>query len=105
MSGDLGVGVGRDANARTAGTGERWRLALSAKAGANAPDLRASPLAKGDALLHRGRQGPGWLGGVVAQGIMPYRHGTIDTRLQVFQPPQRADNLMADLVDPRSVTT
>ena len=30
---------------------------------------------------------------------MPCGHGAIDTRLQVSQPPQRADNPMADLLD------
>ena len=52
---DLGVGVqGKPMYAGTAGTCERWRLALVAKARADAPDLLASPLPKGDALLHLG---------------------------------------------------
>jgi hypothetical protein len=72
-----------------------------AKAGANTPDLLASSLAKGDALLHRGRQGPGQLGGIVAQGIMPRGHGDIHPRLQVSPPPQRANDPMADLLDHR----
>ena len=66
MGRDLGVGVqGKALHAGTAGTGQRGRLTLVAKAGANAPDLLASPLAKGDALLHRGRHGAGEFGGVV----------------------------------------
>jgi hypothetical protein len=67
MGGDLGVGVERKAvDAGTACPGERGRLALSAKAGANAPHALASPLAKGDALLHRGGHGAGEFGYVIA---------------------------------------
>ena len=49
-------------DADTAGSGERGRLACGTEARAEAPDFLASPLAKGEALLHGGRQGPGQLG-------------------------------------------
>jgi hypothetical protein len=68
MGGDLGVGVERKAlHAGTAGTSKRKRLALGAKARTHAPNLLASSLAKGDALLHRGHHGAGQLGGVIDQ--------------------------------------
>ena len=50
VRGDLGIGVQRKAlHAGTAGTGERWRLALGAKACANAPHLLPRAFATGDA--------------------------------------------------------
>jgi hypothetical protein len=57
-----------------------------AKACANAPDLLASPLAKGDALLDGGRQGTGELGRVVAQGVIAGGRRRVEARLQVSQP-------------------
>src|SRR5215468_5724173 len=49
------VGVqGKALDAGTAGTGERWGLALVAKPRAHAPDPLAGPLPPRDALLHRG---------------------------------------------------
>jgi hypothetical protein len=60
MGGDLGVGVqGEPVDAGTEGAAQERALALGAKARANAPDLLSSPLAKGDALLHRGGHGSG----------------------------------------------
>jgi len=44
-------------HAGTAGTCERACLVRVAKARAEAPDLLASPIPEGDALLHRGRYG------------------------------------------------
>jgi hypothetical protein len=76
MGRDLGVGMqGKALHAGTAGTRERGRLALAAKARADAPDLLASPLAKGEALLHGGRQGPGELGRIIDQRIISRGHG------------------------------
>src|SRR5262249_50321087 len=44
---DMGVGVQRKPlDAGTVGTGERWRLTLVAKPGANTPHLLAGPLAE-----------------------------------------------------------
>jgi hypothetical protein len=55
MGWDVGVGVhGKALHAGTAGTRQRGRLAVHAKAGAHAPHLLPGPLAKGQALLHRG---------------------------------------------------
>jgi hypothetical protein len=66
MGGDLGIGVqGKALDAGTAGTGQCGRLAVHAKARAEAPDFLTSPLAKGEALLHGGRQGPGEFGRVI----------------------------------------
>jgi hypothetical protein len=58
-------------HAGTAGTWERGRLAHVAKSRAEALDLLASLLPKGDALLHRGRHGTGELGFVTHQGSKP----------------------------------
>jgi len=100
MGGDLGVGVERKAlHAGTAGTGKRGRLALGAKACANAPNLLASSLAKGDALLHRGRHGAGQLGGVIDQRIISRGHGDVEARFQVPELPQFANDAPADLLD------
>ena len=88
MGGDLGVGVqGKALHARTAGT--------------NAPDLLSSPLAKGEALLHRGGHGAGELGSVVTQGVIACRHSGIEARFQVPQLAELADDPMADLRDDR----
>jgi hypothetical protein len=100
MGGDLGVGVERKAlHAGTAGTGKRGRLALGAKARANAPDLLASSLAKGDALLHRGRHGAGQLGGGIDQRIIAGRHRGIAARFQVSQVAQCTDDAPTDVLD------
>jgi hypothetical protein len=62
MCQDLGVGMqGKALHAGTAGTSKCWGLALIAKPRADAPDLLASPLPKGDALLHGGHHGTGEL--------------------------------------------
>src|SRR5262249_17445272 len=80
---DLGVGVERKAlHTGTAGPRERGRLALAATARADAPDLLASSLATGDALLHRGGHGTGELGCVIDQRIISRGHGGDDARFQ-----------------------
>jgi len=100
MGGDLGGGVERKAvDAGTACPGERGLLALVAKACANMTDLLASPLPKGDALLHRGRQGPGELGGVIDQRIIACLHHGVETRFEVPEMAELADDSMADLLD------
>ena len=106
MGGDLGVGVERKAlYASTAGTGQRRRLACVAKACANAPHPLASPLAKGNALLHRGRQGAGEFGGVIDQRIMAGRHPSIDARFQASQAAQCTDDTPPDVLDHGGVRT
>jgi hypothetical protein len=66
MGRDLGSGVqGKALHAGTAGTGKRGRLALVTQSRANALDLLASPLPKGDTLLHRGRHSTGEHGRIV----------------------------------------
>ena len=93
MGGDLGVGMqGKALHARTAGTRECGLLALIAKARANASHVLSSPLAKGDALLHRGRHGAGELGSVIDQRIIAGSHRRVEARLQVSQPPQYTDD-------------
>ena len=62
------------------------------------PDLLSSPLAKGEALLHRGGHGSGQLGGVIAQGIIPAGHGGLYAHLQIPQPAERADHTPTDLL-------
>ena len=80
---DLGVGVERKAlHTGTAGPRERGRLALAAKARADAPDLLASSLATGEALLHRGGHGTGEFGCVIDQRIISRGHGGDDARFQ-----------------------
>ena len=100
MGGDLGVGVQRKAmDAGTAGTGERGRLALGAKARADAPHRLPRAFAKGDTLLHRGRHGPGELGCVIDQRVISCGHGDVETGFQVSELPQFADDAPADLLD------
>jgi len=78
-------------HAGTAGTRQHGRLAIHTTPGAHAPHLLPCPLAKGQALLHRGRQGLSELRRVIAPGIMPRGHHVIRASLQVSQPPQRAE--------------
>src|SRR5262245_23108114 len=100
MGGDLGVGVqGKALDAGTAGPRQRGHLALGAKACANAPHPLASSLAKGDALLYRGSHGAGEFGSVIDQRIIAGGYRRVEARLQVSQPPQRAADSMADLLD------
>ena len=100
MGGDLGVGVQRKAmDAGTAGTGKRWRLGLGAKARADTPHLLARAFAKGDTLLDGGRHGPGELGCVIDQRVISCGHGDVETRFQVSELPQCADDAPADLLD------
>src|SRR5262249_45154353 len=83
---NVGVGVQRKPlDAGTVGTSQRRHLTLGAKAGANAPDLLAGPLPKSNALLYRGRQGTGQLGGVIHQGVIAGRHRGVATRFEVPQ--------------------
>ena len=88
---DLSVGVqGKPVDAGTAGTCECGRLALVTKSRTDAPDLLSGPLSTGDALLHRGRQGPGELWGVIHQGVKACCHRGVETRLLhqlLAQPP------------------
>src|SRR5205823_4741317 len=54
---------------------------------------------KGDALLHRGRQGPGEFGRVITQGVIACGRSRGRARLQVSQPTQHADDPPAALLD------
>ena len=83
------------------GAAQERALALGAKARTNAPDLLSSPLAKGDALLHRGGHGSGQLGGVIAQGIIVGGHSRVEASLQGSQLVELAHDPMADLRDDR----
>src|SRR5439155_3958290 len=62
----------------------------------------ASPLATGDALLHRGRHGARERRLVVPQRIIPGGQGGLHAGLQIPQPTQRTDDASADLLDDRS---
>jgi hypothetical protein len=100
MRWDLGVGVqGKAVDAGTTGAAEGWLLACSANPRADAPDLLASPLATGEALLHRGHHGAGELRGVIDQRIIPRGHGGAETRFQVSQVAQLTDDPPADLLE------
>jgi hypothetical protein len=88
---------GKALYAGTAGTSECWRLALVAKPRAEAPDLLAGPLLKGDALLYGGRQGTGEFGRVITQGVIACGRSRVNARLQVSQPTQHADDAPTDL--------
>jgi hypothetical protein len=70
-----------------------------AKPRADAPDLLASPLPKGDTLLHRSGHRAGELRRIVAQGIISRGHGGIDACLQVSQVAQCTDDPPTDLLD------
>jgi hypothetical protein len=106
MGGDLGVGVqGKAVDAGTTGAAEGGRLACSANPRADAPDLLASPLATGEALLHRGHHGAGERRGVIDQRIIPRGHGGAETRCQVSQVAQLTEDPPADrLEDCRNIS-
>src|SRR5712691_3852267 len=102
MGWDLGVGMqGKPVDTSTTGTGECGMFPCIAKPRADAPDLLAGPLPKGDALLDGGRQGTGQLGRVITQGVIACGRSRVNARLQVSQPTQRADDPPADLRDDR----
>jgi len=97
---DLGVGVHRKPlHAGTVGACQHGRLALRAKARADAPDLLAHPFPTGDALRDRGRQGTGERGFVLHQGVIACRHRRIATRFEVPQTAELADDPMADFLN------
>jgi hypothetical protein len=66
-----------------------------------APHLLPRAFAKGDALLHRGRHGTGQLRRVITQGVIACGRRSVEARLQVSQPTQRADDPPADRRDDR----
>jgi hypothetical protein len=60
MGRNMGIGVqGKAVYAGTTRTAQGGGLAFGAKARANPPDSLTGTLTKGNALLHRGRQGSG----------------------------------------------
>ena len=98
MGGDLGVGVQREAmDAGTAGTGERGRLALGAKARADTPHLLPRAFAKGDTLLDGSRHGTGELGCVIDQRIISRSYRGVEASFQVPELPQLADDAPTNL--------
>src|SRR5262252_3212481 len=100
MRGDVGVGVLRKpVDAGTAWTAQEKALALGANARAHAPHLLPRSFAKGDALLHRGRQGAGELRCVVPQGVIACLHSGVEARFQIPELPQCADDTSADFLD------
>ena len=86
----------------TAGACQRGALTLVAKACANAPDLLAGPLPKGNALRDGGGQGAGEGGLVVKERIIPRGYGVVEAHLQVSQVAQRVDDSPADRLHHRS---
>src|SRR5262249_33731099 len=102
MGWNLGLRVQRKAvHTGTPRTGEPRCLALVAKPCAEAPHGLASPLATGDALLHRGRHGARERRLVVPQRIILRGHGGLYACLQIPQPTQLADDALADRLDDR----
>src|SRR6266568_6640500 len=102
MRWNLRVGVeGKPVDTGTVRSREPGRFALSAKARADAAHLLASPVPKGDALLHGGRHGTGELWCVLHQGIIACRHRRVATRFEVPQRAELADDSMADRLDYR----
>jgi hypothetical protein len=102
MGWHLGVGVERKpVDTGAARTREFGTFPFIPKSQANPSNFLSGPLPKGDALLDRGGHGTRELGLVVEQGIIACTHGVVDARLQVSQPPQRADDPPTDLLEDR----
>src|SRR5882724_3525555 len=100
MGWHLGVGMQRKpVDTGTAGARECGEFPFIPKARANPSHRLPGPLAKGDALRDGGGQGARERGFVAAQGIIPGGYGCIDSRLQVSQPTQRADDPPTDLLE------
>src|SRR5262249_35728231 len=78
------IGVkGKPVDTGAARPSEPWRLALSAKARAEAAHVLSSSFAPSHALLDRRRDGAGELRGGVAEGIMLGGDGGLQVRLQI----------------------
>src|SRR5215471_21447966 len=96
------VGVeGKPVDTRTARPGEPWRLALRAKARADAAHLLAGAFTTSDAVLDRRRHGPSKRGLVVAQRIILGGHRGVQTRVQIAQPTQLTDDPATDFLEDR----
>src|SRR5262245_2364011 len=94
---DRSVGVERKpVNTGAARTREPWRLALSAKARADATHVQAGPFPTSDAVLDGGRHGAGELWCGVTEGIIPGGHGGLHARLQIAQVTQLPDDPVTD---------
>jgi hypothetical protein len=78
---------------------EPWRLACIATARADAAHVLSSACAPREAVLDRRRAGAGALRGGVAPGILPGGDGGLHGRLPQAQPPARADDAPADLLE------
>ena len=102
MRGDLGVRMERKpVDPGTAGARQCGVFPFRAKARTNPSYLLARPLSKGDALLHRGRQGTSECGCGIHQGVIAGRHRRVATRFEVPQRAELADDPMADRLDHR----
>jgi hypothetical protein len=65
--------------------------------------FRSSTFPKGDALRDQGRHGAGKLWFVIEQRIIPGGYRSLNSRLQISEPTQLADDLVTDLLDISSV--
>src|SRR5713101_863014 len=83
----------------TAGPRECGAFPCIATSRAHPSNVLSGTLPKGDALFDRGGHGASELGLVVEQGIITCGHGGVDSRLQVSQPTQRADDPPTDLLE------
>jgi hypothetical protein len=100
MRRNLGVGVQRKpVDPGTAGARQCGGCTFITKPRPNAPHLLTGPLPEGEALRHGGSHGTGECGLVIEPGIISSGHDGINSRLQISQPTQCADDPPADLLD------
>jgi hypothetical protein len=100
MRWNLGVGVQRKTiGTGTAGACECGECPFTIQARSNTTNCLSGPLTKGDAPFDGGSHGTGELGLVVREGIRACGHDVVDTRLQVFQLAQHANDPPTDLLE------
>jgi hypothetical protein len=91
VRGDSGIGVeGKPIDTGAVRTREPGRLALRAKARADATHLLSGAFATSDAVLDRSCHGAGEFRGGIAQGIIPGGYGGLHIRFQIAPPAQLA---------------
>jgi hypothetical protein len=102
VGGHVSVGMeGKAVDAGTAGPRQGGALACVAKARTDAPYPLPGPLAKGNALLHRGGQRPGQLGIVTCERIVTRGHHLLRVRFEIPQRAEGADNAPTDRLKDR----
>src|SRR5712691_6749479 len=100
MRRNLSIGVqGKAVHTGTAGSFACRASPASPKPEPMRRTFLPSAFPKSDALLDRGRHGAGEFGFVVEQRIIPGGHSCVNSRFQVSQPAQPADDPPADFLD------